>query len=900
MRIVKIDLSSDQNYPQCVFGGYTGENNETKLVVKLPLRMIREDVSYYYFDFHTIYNEQITSPNIYKINENSVDTLIWQQLIPSVGDLKFNVVAVNKDSNGKVTTIGKTAQVTLQIKGVIPSEEKLLDVEQNENLLQKSFNELEEKIQEKIDKKPGQIADNNAIVLGDTPTEDALAPSSIIGGKNNKNGCKGWKVTSIEKVITGADNASEWINQPPEMNEEWKQTNYPMFQWGNAVFYAKTSSTNKFKLYALPQRFGKDLLAFDTEFTKQDLSAQTDVDIFANEYTEVLLRYSTNSETKQSYIHFCFTPLFKIVCEGINGCPDIAVGDYLNVDCVFHSYQLRANKVVKDETNKTTTLYIYTTMALQYGEDYSFVWLEKDPYAGDTVVLMDKDQLTDNYDTSVTLGSNTQNNGYMGTAIGSEVINRGKYGVALGGGAKSLGYTGIAMGRNSEADQSVTIGARSKTANGANSIGEYNYGNGSAALIGGSNVSGCSSRNTALIGNKNTNIGLLNALVGDGNSVHGVHDYAMGHFNRLKGTQIYAFGRENTTSKPINGDVFMFGGFNTANHNRVYMLGERLNSGRATQTILGEWNEGNPDTVFELGDGISSSNKLNALTVRMYKRQSGAKGYALRLGNKTLNCELTDDDFKKLHNIQTDLDKKLDKQTSDVFKVYGTRNNQQIMTEVSDATEAKINTIAMRDNQGHLSTKTPTLDTHATNKKYVDDTVASQVSSVYKAKGSVADLSSLPTPDKAHEGFVYNIENGFTTTDLFVEGAGKTYPAGTNVVIVNTTGAEYKYDVLAGMVDLSSYATKTELSGKVDKVSKDHIVYANESTDVQKPISYTSSPTQYTIAYRSVNGVVSVGTPTADTHATTKSYVDNADALKMNKSAFDYNDTTKTLTIEMF
>ena len=32
----------------------------------------------------------------------------------------------------------------------------------------------------------------------------------------------------------------------------------------------------------------------------------------------------------------------------------------------------------------------------------------------------------------------------------------------------------------------------------------------------------------------------------------------------------------------------------------------------------------------------------------------------------------------------------------------------------------------------------------------------------------------------------------------------------------------------------------------------------------------------------------------------TKSYVDTADALKMNKSAFDYNDTTKTLTIDMF
>ena len=210
------------------------------------------------------------------------------------------------------------------------------------------------------------------------------------------------------------------------------------------------------------------------------------------------------------------------------------------------------------------------------------------------------------------------------------------------------------------------------------------------------------------------------------------------------------------------------------------------------------------------------------------------------------------------------------------------------------------NSIPQRDENGSFQVWDPINEYDVVPKKYVDDTVASQVSSVYKAKGSVADLSSLPTPDKAHEGFVYNIESEFTTTDLFVEGAGKTYPAGTNVVIVNTTGTEYKYDVLAGMVDLSSYATKTELSGKLDKVSKDHIVYANENTNVQKPITYTSDPTQYTIVYRSANGVTSVGTPTANTHATPKSYVDNADALKMNKSAFDYNDTTKTSTIDIF
>ena len=119
--------------------------------------------------------------------------------------------------------------------------------------------------------------------------------------------------------------------------------------------------------------------------------------------------------------------------------------------------------------------------------------------------------------------------------------------------------------------------------------------------------------------------------------------------------------------------------------------------------------------------------------------------------------------------------------------------------------------------------KAPTADNDAANKKYVDDSITTQVSSVYKTKGSITDLTALATPDKAHEGFVYNIENEFTTTDQFVEGAGKTYPAGTNVVCINTTGTTYKWDVLAGMVDLSGYVTTEDLAnglaGKQDMIT---------------------------------------------------------------------------------
>ena len=175
--------------------------------------------------------------------------------------------------------------------------------------------------------------------------------------------------------------------------------------------------------------------------------------------------------------------------------------------------------------------------------------------------------------------------------------------------------------------------------------------------------------------------------------------------------------------------------------------------------------------------------------------------------------------------------------------------------------------------------KTPTADNDAANKKYVDDSIATQVSSVYKAKGSIADISALPTPDKAHEGFVYNIENEFTTTDQFVEGAGKTYPAGTNVVCVNTTSTTYKWDVLAGMVDLSNYATKTELSGKLDKQTSTGTfirTYTVNKTGSNEMMDMSTGADASTVAIRTLTGSLRVATPVDNNDAATKKYVDDA------------------------
>ena len=144
----------------------------------------------------------------------------------------------------------------------------------------------------------------------------------------------------------------------------------------------------------------------------------------------------------------------------------------------------------------------------------------------------------------------------------------------------------------------------------------------------------------------------------------------------------------------------------------------------------------------------------------------------------------------------------------------------QLQTDV-DALEA---TVAEKADADNVYTKQQT-----------DDKISGALSSVYKPAGSVA-FASLPTPGADNLGNVYNVTDEFTTDDRFVEGTGQEYPAGTNVAVVETSSepATYKFDVMSGFVDLSgylttetasaTYATKTELGNKVDKVTGSSLV----------------------------------------------------------------------------
>lgn len=101
------------------------------------------------------------------------------------------------------------------------------------------------------------------------------------------------------------------------------------------------------------------------------------------------------------------------------------------------------------------------------------------------------------------------------------------------------------------------------------------------------------------------------------------------------------------------------------------------------------------------------------------------------------------------------------------------------------------------------------------NKGEVDNKISNAVSSVYKPSGSKS-FEELPELSEAALGNVYNVTDEFTTDARFVEGAGQKFPAGTNVVVVKVAEG-YKFDALAGFIDLSNHATKEELSAGIQE-----------------------------------------------------------------------------------
>ena len=223
-------------------------------------------------------------------------------------------------------------------------------------------------------------------------------------------------------------------------------------------------------------------------------------------------------------------------------------------------------------------------------------------------------------------------------------------------------------------------------------------------------------------------------------------------------------------------------------------------------TELETYAKSNP--VAYVGQIVTLVNEESS-TVEAYMIQNTA-GNLLKLASTTASGDLTEDVLE------------LQGQVTNILAAIGTKGGESSIAannlwaaieEIKAAYEAADTSIEGMFENYYNKTETD---------GQIDSKIATAISSTYKPAGSTTYVG-LPEPSAGEEGKVYNVSDAFTTDEDFVEGTGKSYPAGTNVVCIDSDDAgTYKWDVLSGFVDLSAYETTSsvneKLAKKVDKV----------------------------------------------------------------------------------
>lgn len=165
-------------------------------------------------------------------------------------------------------------------------------------------------------------------------------------------------------------------------------------------------------------------------------------------------------------------------------------------------------------------------------------------------------------------------------------------------------------------------------------------------------------------------------------------------------------------------------------------------------------------------------------------------------------------DIKNLFAAKTDLDNKVDKVSGKGLSTndYTTAEKTKLSGVASGAQVNTIETVKVNGAALTPSSKAVNIDlsAYATTSSLSGYAKKSDISGAYIYKGSVKTYSALPTSGQT-AGDVYNVEGADSSHNV---------KAGDNVAWNGTA-----WDVLAGTVDLSGYATTAALNNKVDKVS---------------------------------------------------------------------------------
>lgn len=115
MREIYVDLSDDKCSP-VVFGGYIGEHNATKVIIKLPNRMLTNDITKYQFVFKNSENKLQTDNvvDISDIHNGNISSMLTEEQTTS-GCLILSITAIVEE-NDIITRKAKTPIVSLKVR----------------------------------------------------------------------------------------------------------------------------------------------------------------------------------------------------------------------------------------------------------------------------------------------------------------------------------------------------------------------------------------------------------------------------------------------------------------------------------------------------------------------------------------------------------------------------------------------------------------------------------------------------------------------------------------------------------------------------------------------------------------------------------------------------------------
>ena len=137
--------------------------------------------------------------------------------------------------------------------------------------------------------------------------------------------------------------------------------------------------------------------------------------------------------------------------------------------------------------------------------------------------------------------------------------------------------------------------------------------------------------------------------------------------------------------------------------------------------------------------------------------------------------------------------------------------------------------------------------------------VDSVVSSTYKASGTIY-FSELPELSDTLVGNVYNIKDSFTTTEEFYEGAGQSYPEGTNISIIMVNEDNYYEEEVEsgdnphdlGLYEEDSIADKYILTEDTSPVSGKKYYFKTTTTNYYYDVMAAAIDTSQFVKYTDV------------------------------------------------